>query len=81
MRTPDNATVPVLVLANKQDLPGARTPEEVSQLLQLPQLRQLWELEAACAVTGEGLDAAMAKLHGLIAKKKKLAKRARNKTR
>ena len=81
MRTPDNASVPVLVIANKQDLPGARSPDEVRSLLQLSDLRQPWELEAACAVTGEGLEEAMGRLHSLIAKRRKMAKRARNKTR
>ena len=81
MRCPDNASVPLLVIANKQDLPGAKTAAQLEVALQLSELKQLWHLEPVCAVTGEGLDSAMDKIHELILKKKKLAKRARNKTR
>ncbi|XP_017469184.1 PREDICTED: uncharacterized protein LOC108361142 isoform X2 [Rhagoletis zephyria] len=41
MRTakcPDNQGVPVLILANKQDLPGARNPKELEKLLGLHEL-------------------------------------------
>ncbi|KAM7341339.1 uncharacterized protein ACRADG_012248 [Cochliomyia hominivorax] len=41
MRTakcPDNQGVPVLILANKQDLPGAREPKELEKLLGLHEL-------------------------------------------
>ncbi|XP_037945122.1 ADP-ribosylation factor-like protein 4A [Teleopsis dalmanni] len=41
MRTakcPDNQGVPVLILANKQDLPGARDPKELEKLLGLQEL-------------------------------------------
>ncbi|XP_069968403.1 uncharacterized protein Arl4 isoform X2 [Bactrocera oleae] len=41
MRTakcPDNQGVPVLILANKQDLPGARSPKELEKLLGLHEL-------------------------------------------
>ncbi|XP_055372494.1 ADP-ribosylation factor-like protein 4A [Condylostylus longicornis] len=41
MRTakcPDNQGVPVLILANKQDLPGAREPKELEKLLSLHEL-------------------------------------------
>jgi ADP-ribosylation factor-like protein 4 len=37
-KAPENAGVPVLVLANKQDLPGARDPREVEKLLGLAEL-------------------------------------------
>ena len=41
MRTakcPDNTGVPVLILANKQDLPGAKEPKELEKLLGLHEL-------------------------------------------
>jgi ADP-ribosylation factor-like protein 4 len=41
MRTakcPDNMGVPVLILANKQDLPGAKEPKELEKLLGLHEL-------------------------------------------
>merc|ERR1711964_425610 len=49
--------VKLLVLANKQDLPNALTPEEVSKTLGLPDLKgRNWFIQGACATTGEGLD-------------------------
>ena len=46
----------VLVLANKQDLPGAMNMAEVSDKLGLNQLRQhRWFVQSACATTGDGL--------------------------
>eukprot|EP00429_Kryptoperidinium_foliaceum_P020733 CAMPEP_0176048436 /NCGR_PEP_ID=MMETSP0120_2-20121206/24061_1 /TAXON_ID=160619 /ORGANISM="Kryptoperidinium foliaceum, Strain CCMP 1326" /LENGTH=181 /DNA_ID=CAMNT_0017381855 /DNA_START=44 /DNA_END=589 /DNA_ORIENTATION=+ len=47
---------PLLVLANKQDLPGAMTSQEVADKLGLNSLRQRqWFLQGACATKGEGL--------------------------
>lgn len=37
-KSPDNTGVPILVLANKQDLPGAREPKELEKLLGLHEL-------------------------------------------
>ena len=80
--TPDNVNVPLLVVANKQDLPGAASPSELETLLDLKELKQSWHLEAVCAVTGEGLDEGVEKLCDMIQKRKKRhAKRDRNKTR
>lgn len=45
MRTakcPDNQGVPVLILANKQDLPGAREPKELEKLLGLHELSPIY---------------------------------------
>ncbi|XP_055922272.1 ADP-ribosylation factor-like protein 4A [Eupeodes corollae] len=45
MRTakcPDNQGVPVLILANKQDLPGARDPKELEKFLGLHELSPLY---------------------------------------
>ena len=83
MRTPDNIGVPLLVIANKQDLPTARSQSALEQYLGMSEFdnSQLWHMECACAVTGEGLDSALEALHNLIAKRKKQKKRLRNKTR
>eukprot|EP00095_Tigriopus_kingsejongensis_P002716 snap_masked-scaffold809_size94238-processed-gene-0.12 protein:Tk02716 transcript:snap_masked-scaffold809_size94238-processed-gene-0.12-mRNA-1 annotation:"adp-ribosylation factor-like 4a" len=81
MMTPDNVGTPILVVANKQDLPEATSPEDLESKLQLSDLRQLHHLEPVCAVTGEGLEEALERLHQLIVKRKKMAKRLRNKTR
>mmetsp|Transcript_7100 Transcript_7100/g.13615 ORF Transcript_7100/g.13615 Transcript_7100/m.13615 type:complete len:228 (+) Transcript_7100:3-686(+) len=52
----DLRNVPLLVFANKQDLPTAMTTAEVSELLGLHNLggRQ-WFIQSACATSGDGL--------------------------
>ena len=46
----------VLVLANKQDLPGAMNTAEVADALGLHQLKaKNWFIQATCATTGDGL--------------------------
>ncbi|KAJ3173342.1 hypothetical protein HK101_011073 [Irineochytrium annulatum] len=51
--------VPLLVMANKQDLPGAMTASELSERLGLDAVGQngqrLWHTVATCAKTGVGL--------------------------
>lgn len=46
----------LLVFANKQDVPGAMTPTEVTEKLRLGQLKdRMWYVVPSCATTGEGL--------------------------
>lgn len=46
----------LLVFANKQDIPGAMTPAEVTDKLQLQKLKdRLWYVHPSCATTGDGL--------------------------
>ncbi|OMJ16609.1 ADP-ribosylation factor 6 [Smittium culicis] len=46
----------LLVFANKQDLPNAMTPSEVTQSLGLHLMRdRQWYVHPSCATTGEGL--------------------------
>lgn len=46
----------LLVFANKQDIPGAMTPNEVQERLKLAQLKdKIWYVVPSCATTGEGL--------------------------
>ena len=52
----DMRGMPVLVVANKQDLPGAMDAAELTQRLGMESLGQrAWHVQAACAVTGEGV--------------------------
>eukprot|EP00002_Diphylleia_rotans_P009798 TRINITY_DN2013_c0_g4_i1.p1 TRINITY_DN2013_c0_g4~~TRINITY_DN2013_c0_g4_i1.p1 ORF type:complete len:183 (-),score=35.18 TRINITY_DN2013_c0_g4_i1:672-1220(-) len=45
-----------LVLANKQDLKGALSAAEISDILNLHNLKDHeWHIQACCALTGEGL--------------------------
>ncbi|KAI9838385.1 MAG: ADP-ribosylation factor, Arf Arf6 [Sarea resinae] len=46
----------LLVFANKQDIPGAMTPDEVRSKLRLGELKdRVWYVAPSCATTGEGL--------------------------
>lgn len=48
--------VPVLVLANKQDMHGAMSVKDVSQRLQMDRIRdRQWHVQGTCATTGDGL--------------------------
>jgi len=53
---------PVLVLANKQDLPGALTPSQLVEELRLPStaqnegVTQPWFVQGCCAMNGTGLS-------------------------
>lgn len=68
--------IPVLVLANKQDLPSALDETKLEAALGLKELGPgaLWHLQPTCAVTGEGLDEGMEVLHSLILQKRRLRK-------
>jgi len=46
----------LLVFANKQDLPNAKSVEEITQDLGLQQLRnRQWYIQSTCATTGDGI--------------------------
>ena len=78
-RSSDVAGVPILVLANKQDLPGARGAAELETLLNLHELSatNLWKVQETCAVTGEGLDEALEHLYHMIVKRNKSLKHSK----
>ncbi|KAL9642885.1 hypothetical protein ABK040_010581 [Willaertia magna] len=49
-------TIPVLLLANKQDLPKAIRAEELTTQLNLKSLKQRnWFIQPCCALSGDGL--------------------------
>ncbi|CAL1267986.1 unnamed protein product [Larinioides sclopetarius] len=81
VRCPENSGVPILVLANKQDLPNAKEPAEVEKILGLHELgpNVLWHVQPACAIIGEGLDEGLEALYEMILKRKRLAKLAKKK--
>lgn len=68
--------MPVLLLANKQDLPTALAQHEVEQVVGVKDLgpNHATRTLCCCAVTGEGLDDALDVLHELIQTSRKLDK-------
>ncbi|NXU47113.1 ARL14 protein, partial [Turnix velox] len=56
--------VPVVVLANKQDLPGALNAEEITRRLNMKKYcsDRNWYVQPCCAITGEGLSEALQRL-------------------
>eukprot|EP00339_Tiarina_fusa_P023742 CAMPEP_0117046282 /NCGR_PEP_ID=MMETSP0472-20121206/32005_1 /TAXON_ID=693140 ORGANISM="Tiarina fusus, Strain LIS" /NCGR_SAMPLE_ID=MMETSP0472 /ASSEMBLY_ACC=CAM_ASM_000603 /LENGTH=170 /DNA_ID=CAMNT_0004758581 /DNA_START=5 /DNA_END=514 /DNA_ORIENTATION=+ len=54
------AGIPLLVLANKQDLVSAAKAEEIAEGLNLHSVRdRVWQIQACSAKTGDGLTAGM----------------------
>lgn len=80
-RATETAGVPVLVLANKQDLRGAKDAEELTKLLDLNELSNppahLWHIQPTCGITGEGLDEGLEHLYQMINKRRKSLKQAK----
>lgn len=65
-------TVPVLVLANKQDLVNALSAKDIATSLNLVNIRdRQWQINAVSAKTGDGLDDAFQWLVNTIDKTKK----------
>lgn len=76
VRAPENHHVPILVLANKQDLPGARDAKQVEKCLGLWELgpSQLFHVQPSCAIIGDGLADGLECLYEMICKKKKITR-------
>ncbi|XP_023665427.1 ADP-ribosylation factor-like 4ab isoform X2 [Paramormyrops kingsleyae] len=72
-RAVENQGVPVLVVANKQDLRSALPLSEVAKLLALSELGAAtpWHLQPACAIIGDGLGEGLERLHDMIVKRRK----------
>ncbi|XP_054850588.1 ADP-ribosylation factor 6-like [Eublepharis macularius] len=61
--------VPLVLLANKQDLPGAWPPMQVAEEMGLRKLQGFrWHVQGCCAVSGEGIPEAMLKLSEMVRK-------------
>uniref|UniRef100_A0A3B5LVA7 Uncharacterized protein n=1 Tax=Xiphophorus couchianus TaxID=32473 RepID=A0A3B5LVA7_9TELE len=61
--------VPVLVFANKQDLPRAMSVDDITEALSLSGVRQPWFVQSSCAVSGAGLVEGLDWLSDQILKK------------
>uniref|UniRef100_A0A6U1T3P1 ADP-ribosylation factor n=1 Tax=Vannella robusta TaxID=1487602 RepID=A0A6U1T3P1_9EUKA len=56
LREEELEKIPVLVFANKQDLPNAMTVSEVEEKLELSSTRDHpWYVQSSCATSGDGL--------------------------
>lgn len=75
-KTTGKNQIPVLVLANKQDLPVALDPGRLESLLGLNELGPgtQWHMQPTCAITGEGLEEGMEKLHDMIVRRRRLSR-------
>ena len=67
LRSYELSGVPVILLANKQDVRDAAGPQQVAEELKLCEISQNpWYLQATCATTGEGIVEAIEKLAALV---------------
>lgn len=80
-RLADNQGVPVLVVANKQDLRNSLSLAEMESMLSLSELSSAtpWHLQPACAIIGEGLHEGLEKLHAMILRRRKLLRQQKKK--
>ncbi|KAG7457519.1 hypothetical protein MATL_G00228040 [Megalops atlanticus] len=78
-RLSENHGVPVLVVANKQDLRNSLPLAEIEETLGLSELGAAtpWHLQPACAIIGEGLDEGLQRLHDMILKRRKALRQQR----
>ncbi|KAM6452209.1 ADP-ribosylation factor-like protein 4D isoform 1-T2 [Liasis olivaceus] len=77
----DNQGVPVLVLANKQDVAQALSVAEVEKRLGLHELYTftLSHIQGCSAISGLGLQPGLEKLYDMILKRKKLLRNGKKK--
>ena len=71
---PEMSRLPILILANKQDLPGAIDVTDLYKLLNLKDLStlRLCRIICTCAITGDGLDEALECIYQMIVKNRKI---------
>lgn len=81
-KTTENQGVPVLVVANKQDLRHSLGLDEIEKLLALKELGPAtpWHLQPSCAIIGDGLNEGLDKLYDMVQKRRKML-RLQKKTR
>lgn len=81
IRSLDTQGVPVLIIANKQDLRHSLTVAEIEKMLALKELGATtpWHLQPTCAIIGDGLIEGLEKLHDLILKRRKMLRQQKKK--
>ncbi|KAM9783221.1 ADP-ribosylation factor-like 4aa [Neosynchiropus ocellatus] len=77
----ENQGVPVLVVANKQDLRHSLGLDEMEKLLALKELSPAtpWHLQPTCAIIGDGLREGVDRLHEMILKHRKILRQQKKK--
>ncbi|XP_032391871.1 ADP-ribosylation factor-like protein 4A [Etheostoma spectabile] len=82
-RLVENQGVPVLVVANKQDLRNSLSLAEMESMLALGELSTAtpWHLQSACAIIGEGLQEGLEKLNAMVMKRRKMLRQQKKKKR
>lgn len=58
--------IPVVILANKQDLPMACRPRELINKLSIESLRNPWHIQACTAISGDGVYEAMDQMSKML---------------
>lgn len=80
-KTGDNQGVPLLVVANKQDLRHSLSLAEIEKALALKELGPgtPWHLQPTCAIIGDGLKDGIERLHDMILKRRKMLRQQKKK--
>lgn len=80
-RTSENQGIPVLVLANKQDLPVPLSVTEIEKVLALHEMSAstLHHVQGCSSVDGQGLQPGLEKLYEMILKRKKMLRHSKKK--
>ncbi|XP_037683189.1 ADP-ribosylation factor-like protein 14 [Choloepus didactylus] len=60
--------IPVVLLANKQDIPGALSAEDITRMFKMKELcsDRNWYVQPCCAITGDGLAEGFRQLTGFM---------------
>lgn len=80
LKHPQMKNIPVVILANKQDIPGSMSSSVLSDHLCLREIlhEHRWFVQGCCAMNGDGLIGAMAVLDALITQKENAEKTGEN---
>nr|XP_008110808.1 PREDICTED: ADP-ribosylation factor-like protein 4A [Anolis carolinensis] len=80
-RISENQGVPVLIVANKQDLRHSLSLSEMEKMLATSELSSStpWHLQPTCAIIGDGLKEGLEKLHDMIIKRRKMLRQQKKK--
>lgn len=62
----DMKKIPVIIIANKQDIPTSMTLQEIERYMRLGEIKNPYHLYGTCATTGEGLYKAFSHMTEII---------------